>query len=147
LKQPPLVYWLTVIYYLDAILLTPLLEEILFRALLYGPVARKLGYRGSAAFTSLIFASGHECTVVRVIATAAIGLFFVYLYHRTRSLLPSLTLHVCGNAVGFVGELLEDLERSIALVLPATGLSLAGFLACSAIVRRTRLVADMGSRS
>ena len=143
LKQPSLVYWMTVIYYLDLILVTPLVEELLFRALAYWPVARKLGYRGSAVFTSVIFASGHKWTAVRIVATAAIGLFFVYLYHRTRSLLPSLTLHVCGNTVGFVAELLEGLERSIALVLPATGLSLAGFLACSAIVRRTRLAADI----
>ncbi len=143
LKQPSLVYWMTVIHYLDGILLTPLFEELLFRALAYWPVARKLGYRGSAIFTSVIFASGHQWTAVQLVAAAGIGLLFVYLYHRTRSLLPSLTLHICGNTVGFVAELLEGLERSIALVLPVTGLSLAGFLACSALVRRTRLAADI----
>ena len=137
-QLPAFPFVVAVVHYLDLMFLTPLLEEILFRAVPYAPLSRKVGYKAGAILSSVMWTSLHDWTIVRILLTFGLGLLYAYLFHRTRSLIPSLTLHTSTNAVASLGGLIQGLERSAAVVLPLVIVAMSAFLLCRAMVVRLR---------
>lgn len=85
---------------LTAVVLAPVVEEILFRGVLY-PAIKLRGYPKSALIgTSLLFAAIHGSlmTLVPLFFLAAV---FVWLYERTGTLAASIAAHSFFNTVNF----------------------------------------------
>jgi len=113
---------LAVILYLNAAALMPFAEEILIRGFLLTPLSRKFGSRAATIFSAALFSVVHGPTV-KAIAAFGIGIIYVYLYRRTESLIPSLTLHVTGNTFVVLMMFATDLQHPERLLIPLIALS------------------------
>ena len=81
--------------------LGPLVEELLFRGLLYGWMRRHLGVLASASLSALVFASVHAIPWL-IPSFFAIGVVLALLYERSGSLWPAIALHGTYNAINLV---------------------------------------------
>ncbi len=76
----------------------PLAEEIFFRGFVYKAFRGRFGVRWAAVCSAALFSALHmNCFIFLPIFF--LGLFLVYLYERTGSLVPSITAHVIHNFV------------------------------------------------
>jgi len=78
--------------------LAPLVEELVFRGLLYGWVAGRWGSLIAWIVSSLAFAAAHV-ELAHVILVLPLGLWFGWLRRRTDSLWPSLVAHMINNGL------------------------------------------------
>ena len=76
--------------------LAPLVEELVFRGLLYGWVAGRWGSVAAWIVSSLAFAAAHY-EPAHIVLVLPLGLLFGWLRRRTDSLLPSLFSHILNN--------------------------------------------------
>ena len=83
---------------LTGVILTPLTEELLFRGVLYQALRRSMPVGGAALLSALIFAAMHF-TLALFIPLTVMGLVLALLYERSGSLLPSMLVHACNNAI------------------------------------------------
>lgn len=86
---------------LFTVIVTPVVEETLFRGVMYPVSARSLGVPGGVALVSLLFAVAHVATygvdVYLVGQTLVAGLYLTWLRARTGSLVPSVAAHAALN--------------------------------------------------
>lgn len=76
--------------------LAPIVEELVFRGLLYGWIAGRWGGTAGLVVSSLAFAAAHW-EPAHIILVLPLGFLFGWLRRRTDSLLPSLFSHVVNN--------------------------------------------------
>ena len=77
-------------------LIGPVIEEGVFRGFMCVPLARKIGKTAGFFLTSFLWASFHGYD--KFVSLIILGLILVYLYEKTTSLIPSITLHVLVNS-------------------------------------------------
>jgi membrane protease YdiL (CAAX protease family) len=82
------------------VFVSPPLEELLFRGILYPPVTRRIGRWPAAVCLSCTFSVGHAIGDIR----AALGLFLsslllFYVYGRSKSLYSPIILHIGINCI------------------------------------------------
>lgn len=77
----------------------PLIEETLFRGVLHPALKHRLGGLGSAALTSLIFASLHPQIGLGLVGVGIIGFVLTLVYEHTGSLVSSAVAHALNNGV------------------------------------------------
>ena len=78
--------------------LAPLVEELVFRGLLYGWLESRWGSGLAFVVSSLAFAAAHV-EPAHALLVAPLGLLFGLLRWRTRSLWPSLVAHMANNGL------------------------------------------------
>jgi membrane protease YdiL (CAAX protease family) len=77
--------------------LAPIVEELVFRGLLYGWIAGRWGGTAGLVVSSLAFAAAHY-EPAHIILVLPLGFLFGWLRRRTDSLLPSLCSHIVNNS-------------------------------------------------
>jgi CAAX protease family protein len=87
--------------------LAPLVEELVFRGLLYGWLAGRWGKNVGWIVSSLAFAAAHT-EPAHIILVFPLGLLFGWLRKRTDSLLPSLAAHIANNGLALVAAAYLD---------------------------------------
>jgi uncharacterized protein len=92
----------------------PILEEIVFRKIIFGSLHKRLGFFLSALISSVIFALAHF-EPEHVILYSAMGFTFAYLYVKTKRILVPIFAHVAMNTMVVLVQSVfrEDLERMI----------------------------------
>ncbi|WP_154837231.1 CPBP family intramembrane glutamic endopeptidase [Staphylococcus sp. Marseille-Q1834] len=100
------VKWLWPILFLDIVIITPIVEELLFRHLIIHELGKKLTYGAMYVISILIFAGLH---VLGATSPFEIGPYlimatgFVIAYHLSgRNLATTITLHMINNCVSFI---------------------------------------------
>ncbi len=86
---------------LSLVVIAPIVEEIVFRGLLFGALAGRLGVLGSAAITALLFGAVHG-DVVLFPTLVAMGFVTALAYAATGNLWVAIALHALNNALGAV---------------------------------------------
>ncbi|MEK7688523.1 MAG: type II CAAX endopeptidase family protein [Pseudomonadota bacterium] len=87
--------------------LAPLVEELVFRGLLYGWLAGRWGSGIAVIGSSLAFAAAHV-ELAHVILVLPLGLVFGWLRWRSGSLWPSLVAHMANNGLAVAAAALLD---------------------------------------
>ena len=87
--------------------LAPLVEELVFRGLLYGWVAGRWGTVAAWIVSSLAFAAAHV-EPAHIILVLPLALWFGWLRRRTDLLLPSLVAHMVNNGFAVAAAALFD---------------------------------------
>jgi CAAX protease family protein len=82
---------------LNGAVIAPFSEEIFFRGLIFGSLARRMPTAGAAAASALLFALLHGVGVIAPIFVLGLGL--AYVYHRTGSVWASMLTHSLVNTV------------------------------------------------
>lgn len=83
---------------LHAVLVAPLLEEVVFRGSLFPALRARMGARGAALATSALFGAVHVVPGTMA-PLAAFGLFLAWSVERTGSLLVPVVAHAAFNAL------------------------------------------------
>jgi hypothetical protein len=87
--------------------LAPLVEELVFRGLLYGWLAGRWGTLIGWLVSSLAFAAAH-IEWKHIILVLPLGLWFGWLRRRTGSLWPSLVSHIVNNGIAVTAAAFLD---------------------------------------
>jgi membrane protease YdiL (CAAX protease family) len=87
--------------------LAPLVEELVFRGLLYGWLAGRWGGNVAWVVSSIAFAAAHT-EPAHIVLVFPLGLLFGWLRKRTDSLLPSLVAHIANNGLALVAAAYLD---------------------------------------
>jgi membrane protease YdiL (CAAX protease family) len=90
--------------------IAPLVEEMVFRGLLFGALAPRLGVLGSALISALLFGAIHGDPVLFP-TLAALGFIGAIAYAATGNLTVSVTLHALNNALGAVILVTQSLHH------------------------------------
>jgi membrane protease YdiL (CAAX protease family) len=136
LHQSPADLTLSFVIVAYAAVLGPLLEEIMFRGLFIGPFARRFGVPLAVTVSAALWSLGHSWMPLKMAVTFGFGLAFARIYVRTGSLVPSLILHISGNAFAVILPVLLGLTRWQTLLLPLTLLGMMLFILSRGLVRR-----------
>jgi uncharacterized protein len=107
----------TALALLVAVVMAPLVEEVLFRGVLFQALRRRLGLWPGALLSSLVFTLIHvEIVFSQPVALAglfSLGVFLAWAFHRTGSLLVPILGHAVFNGVSvllaFVADRFADL--------------------------------------
>ena len=81
-----------------AAFLGPFLEEIFFRGFAYGAFKKRLGVFWGIAISAVFFAYIHT-NLASFLPILCLGLLLAYLYEKTGSLIPSVTVHIIHNSL------------------------------------------------
>jgi membrane protease YdiL (CAAX protease family) len=121
------------LWFLNAVIISPLLEELIFRGILLQLFRRYLPLGVSVVTVTTIFALGHVgISLQNVFAAFFIGLYLTWLFIRSGSLYPGILAHAAANffwnfVLKFVPGVAEGTSREI-LVQPAILLILVASL-------------------
>jgi len=143
LQQRPVDLMSALILGIDYCILGPLMEETVFRALLYCPAARKYGPMGATVVAGVLWAMAHADKPFTLMYLLLVGPLYVYLYRRTESLFCSLTFHISANTIAGAVKVLGQFSNSQAFILPALFFSLGLWLVCRRTAPRLRRTDDV----
>lgn len=85
--------------FLAIVVLAPIVEEIIFRGILFNLIAKRKSALFAMVVSSLIFGFLHAETMV---PTAVIGFVLCFIYHKTGNLYLAMAAHAFNNLIAFV---------------------------------------------
>lgn len=88
------------------IVVGPILEEIVYRKIIYKFLEKKIGFISSSIISSLLFSAGHF-SLDRLLPYFFIGIILCYIYKKTSSILSTITIHMMLN---FIAILVSNLK-------------------------------------
>jgi len=90
--------WLLIYSTMMVVILGPVVEEIFFRGFTYNAIKKRWGVRSAMALTAVVFAGLHA-NLIGFLPIAALGFLLAYVYEKTGSLIPSITIHILHNGL------------------------------------------------
>lgn len=91
-------------------LIGPILEELIFRKIIFNAFYKRWNFFVSALLSSLIFSVAHfEFT--HILIYASMGFVFAYLYVKTKRIIVPIIVHMLMNTIAVVGSLMIDVEK------------------------------------
>lgn len=97
---------------LSICLVAPIVEEVVFRGLLFTRVKQRFGVRAAIFLPAVLFALLHlklsETGVenIFVITTFIDAIFYAFIRHKTNSIYITILLHALGNSIALIERLL-----------------------------------------
>ena len=82
------------------VIVAPLVEEIFFRGFVFSGLRQKYNWKVATFLSSALFAIAH-LQWVALIPTFLMGVVLSYLFHRSKSILPGIILHLIVNSFAF----------------------------------------------
>jgi len=82
---------------LDSVIMAPILEEVLFRGVLYATFRLRLSPLPAALASGIVFAAAHGYGAVGFASVLGSGIVWALAYEATRSLVPGMVAHATGN--------------------------------------------------
>lgn len=93
-SRPKLLFVLTIL----VSFIGPVAEEVFFRGFAYPVLRRRMGIKNAIILISFVFALLHT-NLVGFLPIMALGILLAYLYEKTGSLIPSITVHILHNLI------------------------------------------------
>lgn len=88
-----------------ATIMAPLVEETMFRGVLYQGLRQKLGIWPSIVISGIVFGCGHPVGPAEMIVLSTIGISFAWITESRKSLFPNMLCHFIQNSLA-TGSLL-----------------------------------------
>jgi len=114
---------------LGSALVTPFLEELLHRGVIFGRLRRMMGMWPAVIVSALIFAVLHF-NIVQFVYAFLLGIVFALFVEKTGHLYPAVIAHVIANGIAVVrtetGFLQGTVDGSVSAWLVSIGLCLVG---------------------
>lgn len=102
----------------------PILEEVVFRKIIFGSLYKRFDFTIAALVSSLVFGLTH-LDPVHLLTYTAIGFVFAFLYYKTKRIIVPIVAHVAMNSIVillqviFADEIekyLEQIEQTAQLI-------------------------------
>ena len=97
----------TLSMYLATAVATPVIEEILFRGLIYTRMKKAMPQIAAMLLSAIWFGVAHSGGIHQIVYAAALGIIMVLLYEKYQSLWPCIFLHAGFNSTGFLYDYLD----------------------------------------
>ncbi|MEN1969478.1 type II CAAX endopeptidase family protein [Lentibacillus sp. N15] len=94
-------------------LIAPILEEIIFRKIIFGWFYKRMNFFFAALLSALIFAIIHQ-EPEHILVYASMGFVFAFVYVKTKRIIAPILIHMTLNTVSVMIQLLfspEELEK------------------------------------
>ena len=114
----------SIVAWITAVLMAPVLEEIVFRGLMYTRLKKGLPAILAAVFTSLVFGIVHG-TVIWAIYTFIFSLVLIWVFERFQSLAACILLHMAYNLSGMAMSLIPEDASVMVLILFVVSIAVA----------------------
>lgn len=105
----------------------PILEEIVFRKVIFGSLYKRFNFFLSALISSIIFAAAHM-EFEHIILYSAMGFTFAYLYVKTQRIIVPIFAHVSMNTLVVILQLNQDKLLEWAEKMEQAQMIVGGFL-------------------
>lgn len=125
----------SIMSWITAVLMAPVLEEIIFRGLVYTRLKKGLPVIAAAILTSLAFGVAHG-TMIWGIYTFIFSLVLIWVFEKFHSLTACIVLHMAYNLSGMALSLIPEEAGILVWILFVVSIA-AAFLAYKMIVRIT----------
>ena len=116
----------SIVAWITTVIMAPVLEEIVFRGLMYTRLKKGLPVIAAAIFTSLVFGTVHG-TVIWAIYTFIFSLVLIWVFERFQSLTACILLHMAYNLSGMAMSYIPEDASVIVIVLFAVSIVVAVF--------------------
>lgn len=110
--------------WLTAVVMAPVLEEIVCRGLMYTRLKKGLPVIAAAIITSLVFGTVHG-TVIWAIYTFIFSMVLIWVFERFQSLTACILLHMAYNLSGMALSYIPQEAGGVVLVLFVVGIVVA----------------------
>lgn len=101
---------MTPIFLIVPSIIGPILEELVFRKIIFGSLHKKMNFFFAAFISSVVFAAAHQDFSHLLIYTV-MGLTFAFLYVQTKRIIVPIFVHVGMNTFVLLLQLLIDTEK------------------------------------
>ena len=88
-----------VLVFISVVIAAPLIEEVLFRGLLFGSLKELIGLPGAIILSGVIFGALHGTSVGTVIATSTAGIALAYIYAMSKNIVHTMIAHGLLNLI------------------------------------------------
>ncbi|MCW9134423.1 CPBP family intramembrane metalloprotease [Bacillus paramycoides] len=107
----------------------PILEEIVFRKILFGTLYKKFNFFIAAIISSLVFAAIHF-DFTHLLVYTSMGLVFAFLYVKTKRIIVPIAAHVAMNTLVAVAQVVVSNEHIQEMIKEAEKMQgfIGGFL-------------------
>jgi uncharacterized protein len=107
IKQVPLVIFVSSI-------IGPILEELIFRKIIFGSLYKRFNFFISALISSIIFGLAHF-ELIHILLYSAMGFTFAFLYVRTKRIIVPMFAHIAMNTlvVIFQSVYQDEIEKTL----------------------------------
>lgn len=95
-------------YFIDIIIIKPIIEEIIWRGILLNKLMEKMGTKNGILLATLIFISLHGKNGMFLILSS---FYFGYIYYKTKSLYASIFSHSIHNGAVLLINIILDLNQ------------------------------------
>lgn len=119
--------------WLTAVFMAPVLEEIVFRGLMYTRLKKGLPAIAAAIVTSLAFGIAHG-TVIWAIYTFIFSMILIWIFEKFQSLTACIVLHMAYNLSGMALSLIPEEAGVVVLILFA--ISIAGVVLAYKVIQK-----------
>lgn len=82
---------------LITVLLAPVIEEVLFRGVLFTSLRQKKGLVFAIVVGGIIFSLAHIGNPIQALGALPLGIYLCFMYHRLGSIIPGILLHASWN--------------------------------------------------
>lgn len=107
--------------WISAVIMAPVLEEILFRGLIYTRLKKGMPAIVAAVLSSLVFGLMHG-TIIWVMYAFVLGMIMTWLFERYQSLAANITFHLAFNAMGLLLSAIPESIEFLVWVLLVAGI-------------------------
>lgn len=115
--------------FLGSALITPFLEELLHRGVVFGRLRRRMGMWPAVLISALVFAMLHF-NIVQFIYAFLLGIVFALFVEKTGRLYPAVVAHIVANGIAVIrtetGFLQWTVDGAVSAWLVSVGLCLLG---------------------
>ncbi|AIW88311.1 CAAX protease self-immunity family protein [Bacillus mycoides] len=107
----------------------PILEEIVFRKILFGTLYKRFNFFVAAIISSLVFAAIHF-DFTHLLVYTSMGLVFAFLYVQTKRIIVPIAAHVAMNTLVAIGQIFMSNEQIQEMIKEAEKMQgfIGGFL-------------------
>ena len=104
-------------------ILIPIVEEIIFRGLIFNRIKHQYNFVAGLLISSLLFGIYHGNIVQGIYATL-LGIFLGFAYHKTKSILIPIFIHMGGNTFVLIYAKLGENEENIGFLVVTVAISI-----------------------
>ncbi|PSL46941.1 hypothetical protein B0H94_10594 [Salsuginibacillus halophilus] len=108
------------IFIMVVVVIGPILEEIVFRKVLFGSLYKRMNFFWAALISSFIFSIVHV-DLENLLVYLAVGFVFAYLYVKTNRILVPIIAHVIMNLFAALGPQFADFEEELQFIVHLIG--------------------------
>ncbi|MBE6023779.1 MAG: CPBP family intramembrane metalloprotease [Cellulosilyticum sp.] len=96
------------VYYLSAIVVAPIFEELLFRYGLYNIIRQKMSHTFSMLLSAILFATIHGYQLQGFISCFVAAMVFTWIYRKTKDIRCSMLAHMSCNAFAIIMNVIQE---------------------------------------